>query len=293
MLPRFWVYNALPALAEHVFDLERYPDTGKLYDKDVVRSLDDVCSWHGRRRVFVKNDFVQAFVERVLPAIRCDLVLLLGVGDLEPPPAALRVLLEHPRIRAVFATNVSLGFVSHPRLFHVPIGLPEVDRPTGAQPLFAAHYDRAYASRAALSEAVRGKRVRMYLPPMPKGTALREEVRRACVESGVVAVDHDELGPSEYLSRVSDALVCVVPRGNGRDVHRVYECVLAGTLPLWIGPDPPGILGALRLPWLPSARLLPRWSVPSPAEVEETLWQARESVLSSRWSRQILGADSK
>lgn len=59
---------------------------------------------------------------------------------------------------------------------------------------------------------------------------------------------------------------CLCPRGNGLDVHRMWECLLVGSVPIYLSNDPPpGILHAIQVRATRARACLLVMDVPSPA----------------------------
>ncbi len=53
---------------------------------------------------------------------------------------------------------------------------------------------------------------------------------------------------AQYLEVMSGYKFCLCPRGNGIDAHRVWECMLVGSVPIYVSNDPtPGSLHAIQV----------------------------------------------
>lgn len=256
----FVAFNTLQALADVVVDTrEAFP--APLYD--AARTRVDPAAWRRppgapATKVFVKTDLLPAFARDVMPRVArgARIVVILGAADLSPDPGALAALVSDPRVARVLATNVPLDHVLSSAVVPLPIGFPEPDRPNGPQAVYAALYARVYGPGApAIRDTVGAKRGDVvWVPPMRGTTPFR--TRLAAALGARCAPPAMEL--PEYLARVAEHRAVLVPRGNGLDVHRIYEAILVGTVPVYVGDRVPSIVGALGLPWVPFVAVLER-----------------------------------
>lgn len=295
MPPVFLTYNALASLADVAFDVDdnlRLPDAAPIVHD--ARQLPGSV-----RRIFVKNDLVATFVLHVLPVLDADrrLVLLLGAGDVTPPVWAVDAIARDERIVRVFATNWPMAWNGRcPKVAHVPIGFPEPCRATGPQRSFASWYTATYAGVGDAEELrerlMQRKRWRLLVPPMqgthPDRSRLLLNAHNWRDTCDIVA---GPLEHADYMKMLSVFAACIVPRGNGLDVHRVVECVLVGTLPIYVASaseGPPGIVGALGLPWIPIDNYGRVPAVPTAKDAARILWRARAALFTSSWAAQMV-----
>lgn len=185
--------------------------------------------------LFVKTDLLDLFVAAALPHVRAKgIVLITGHSDLSPSAYATAVIHAASKrnvIKKWYAVNLQLATrVARP----LPLGLAEPDRPHGDQ--------AAVAAAAACQQNTKLPSV-LVTPHSPS-----HPVRRI-----VDAFDHPRLVRTQcsdsyesYLNTLARYSYVLCPRGNGIDVHRVYEAILMGTVPIYVSEDtPPAIYASL------------------------------------------------
>lgn len=208
--------------------------------------------------VHVKTDLLDAFVERLLPAVREPIVLVTGDSDLAAV-SKHRALLDHPRIAHWFAQNCDLAG-RHSRLTRLPIGL---DNPvytklekrlgfaltmalgrTPFDPTISANdmgdqaeLQRARATlRPPAARAVRvlctfhqnQKLVAADISGLPdRAQAVRDLRDNACCHFVARRLRQRECWRlhGEFAFEAS-------PHGNGLDCFRTWEALLLGTIPI-------------------------------------------------------------
>lgn len=176
-------------------------------------------------RVFVKTDLLDLFVRLLLPRIGAPFVLITGHSDLTPGVAAAEKIERHPLITAWFAVNVSapLG----PKTVALPLGLSEPDRPIGDQRVVR----RCMAASAAAASAAAASSARKVFFPATGATHPMRAALTGLRHPALVPAT-GSLGYEEYLTELGRHAYALCPRGNGIDVHRVYEAVLMRTVPI-------------------------------------------------------------
>lgn len=276
ILPRFVTYNTFPCFANHMWDLTEYLDG--------VRKLHDE---HGSNLaslqvLFVKQDFVDVFAEHAIESIGEPVVLILAVGDATPSLGAIKRLLQSSKVKHIFATNLPCSW-SHLRITHLPIGFPEIERATGNQTMLGLNF----------AECARDKRWECLVPGMRSTCAFRSMLQNMLKQHpppNCIKVFHDVVEPAAYMTRLSQYAFCLAPRGNGLDVHRVYECLLVHTLPIYISDVIPGIVVMLGIPYIVLKHgmnvynaVQERITSISLEDHASILKKARPCVLSSTW----------
>jgi hypothetical protein len=230
-LPPVVCNNLWQACADRALDLPH--DTAPLRDDTLPLVPEQVVD---EDVVFVKTDLLGPFVDGVLPRLagRRGLTLVTGHSDLSPAPREYRAVL--PALSAGvlarwLAVNLPAGWEA-PGVRALPLGVAEPDRPHGDQAALAA---AAWAPGAA--EPPRDPRA--LLPAPGPSHPMREALGRALAGHPRAAVVHRRLPYAEYLAELRSHAYAICPRGNGIDVHRVYECMVTGTVALYVSDDPP------------------------------------------------------
>jgi hypothetical protein len=220
--PTFLCNNYWQSVCAHHVDLPH--ETRHLYE--YREGFAPALVAHGDR-VFVKTDLLDAFVACVLPMVSRPFVLLTGHSDLSPSTTAIEALHRSPLVVRWFAVNATTA--TH-RLTPLPLGLSEPCRPIG---------DQAAVARAALlaasAAAAPPKADEVWFP----ACAPTHPVRRAleALRHPRVTRDSERRSFGAYLDRLARARYALCPRGNGCDVHRVYEAILVRTVPIYVAGD--------------------------------------------------------
>jgi hypothetical protein len=157
----------------------------------------------------------------------CDLrnttTLVTGYSDFPIDGHELDIL-EQPTLQRWFANNIG---IRHPKLFAVPLGLPnEVDFPV---------YGNTRRLHEVANSAPNAKKLAYMNFKVETFPAERSAVKE--MFSGLPwvtegSIDLSEEGHRKYLEEIRDHKFCICPRGNGVDTHRMLECVYLGSIPI-------------------------------------------------------------
>ena len=161
---------------------------------------------------FCKADFLEYFFRAVAPKDRFVLFSH-DSGRIVDRRFARR--LRSPRLVAWFAANP--GF-RHPRLFAFPLGIANPQRPERRPRGSAARLARHLSPRRRLFDASFDHRTN------------RAE-REHCLVETRVAPERKRPFP-EYLRGLRSSYFAISPRGNGIDLHRLWEALYVGTIPV-------------------------------------------------------------
>lgn len=218
-LPTYVCYNFLQTLAHHRIDLPH--ETKHLYDFDPHAVFDPRAVTPSANVVFVKTDLLDEFTERVMDRIEVPFVLITGNSDLSPSRNATRRILSCPLVRRWASTNVAIRHDS-PITRGMPIGLSEPDRPIG---------DQAAVARCVAFAKTKKQR-RVFFPPCGPTHPVR--ARLASFEHPSVDRLDGKKSFEDYLKTMGGYRWVVCPRGNGIDVHRVWEALLLRCIPVYV-----------------------------------------------------------
>lgn len=171
--------------------------------------------------VFCKVDEVLSFFER-LRLTRQRVVLVTGQGDFPCDP--FRQIFLPGNVVHWFATNVTQA---HPRITALPLGFGSPSSPTTL-------------TAGAISEARRESRPRekwLYVNFRPEtNPAVRGpvfEMFRSRNEDWVTFQPPQDRGSNErFLGAIMEHRFVLCPPGNGVDTHRMWEVLLAGSIPV-------------------------------------------------------------
>ena len=181
-------------------------------------------------RVFVKTDFLDAFLARVRPSIAVPFVLVTGHSDLSPSPEAVAFVGRDPGIAAWEAQNIEF---ETDKIKALPMGLSEPSRPIGDQSAFVlALGDRKKARKLAVPAMG-------VTHPVRAGLRIAIEELADGVYGNLFDIPEGRQSPPDYLDLLGRNEYVLAPRGNAIDIHRVAEAVLMRTVPVYVGEPVP------------------------------------------------------
>ena len=187
-------------------------------------------------RVFVKTDFLDAFLARVRPSIEAPFALVTGHSDMSPSPEAASFVSRDPGIVSWEAQNIEF---ETDKIKALPMGLSEPSRPIGDQSAFVlALGDRKKAPKLAVP--VMGD-----THPVRAGLKIAIEELVAGAYGNLFDIPEGRQSPPDYLDLLGRNEYVLAPRGNAIDIHRVYEAVLMRTVPVYVGEPAPAFYGHL------------------------------------------------
>ena len=220
-LPTYVCYNFLQTLAHHRVDLPH--ETKHLYDFDPSAVFDPGAVTPSSNVVFVKTDLLDEFVDFYMDRIRTQFVLITGNSDLSPSHHATRRILSSPRVVRWASTNVASRHDSKITR-GMPIGLSEPDRSIGDQGVVARC--------VAFAKTIPQKKRRVFFPPCGPTHPVR--ARLASFDHPMVDRLDGKRSFEDYLKTMAEYRWVVCPRGNGIDVHRVWEALLLRCIPIYV-----------------------------------------------------------
>jgi hypothetical protein len=226
----FITYNLWQVFADHHIDWPH--QTKHLYtprtDARIV-SKGDI--------IFVKTDILNEFCDTIVPKLTVPCTILTGHSDHTPSARAWDAIHRCPAITTWLAMHLAR---ESPKATCIPIGFTEPDRPHGDQCIIRAAMD---VSRKR--DETTGKRRSSVLFPATSNThPIRTELRN--VSHIRIVHMHESCSFKDYLDEMSKHAYVICPRGNGIDVHRVYEALAVGTVPIYVShDDPPGCYATL------------------------------------------------
>ena len=201
--PKHLCYNRLPLLANSIYDAN-YTGSGIVPQHSyLLRDRSAVGDY-----VFVKTDYLDWFLEN--RTFTSPITLITGTSDLSPSESACEKILTNPNFKRWIGCNIT---VSHPKIYKVPIGVGEPERPNGNhEELFRLHESRIPWEEKSDTICIpfhgNTHRSRSLEPTLPK------------------------LPFNEYMTEVGKHKFVVSMRGNGLDTHRVCEILLMGSVPV-------------------------------------------------------------
>ena len=202
----------------------------------------------GGELVWVRGSWLPSFVERVLPRIARDFVLVTGDTDSSLPsdaPGVSAALLASPHVVHWHAQN-SDGSAPRGRMSPVPIGLDlhtRSERPAWGEPVATPLEQEAELDDIARTlRPVTEREPLIHVDfgwstdatPPPRGAALRESRAQAAafLRSHPLVVADPWLPRAEMWQRRGQYAFSVSPHGHGLDAHRTWEGLVLGQVVL-------------------------------------------------------------
>lgn len=262
-LPTYVCYNVWQAAARHHVD-QGVHVTRHLYDHapfDPSRVRDGDA-------IFVKTDMLDDFVLKRLPTVRAGrLTIIIGHSDCKPGDEALARLNADSKVARWMAMHLRVSQRSS-KGFGIPIGLAEPDRPYGDQRLVARYVDEATSAARRVSK--------VFFPPVGDTHPVRAVVRDLC--RGIPAVDIalEKTDYETYLRALTRYRWVLCPRGNGADVHRVWEALLLRCIPIYVADSPANVPEVY-------SRFPAIVVVPTPEALEKTIASQLTSAKDPDW----------
>ena len=227
---KYICYNWMPTIADHILDIPEkfYKDAGtsRLHDIDnfnpyAVRD-DDL--------IFVKTDFVinGHFFTNFLDKIYCRFNLITGVSSYNigrDGGDSYKKILNHPNLIKWICTNPPEE--KSDKIVPIPIGFQEPDRPGGNQDLL----EQIQQQRTPFDEKEDG----IFLPYHDLTTNPdRAQLFQALSKLPFVHAQTQKQDLIEYYTSLDKYKFVIGLEGRGPDIHRNYETLLVGAVPISI-----------------------------------------------------------
>jgi hypothetical protein len=227
--------NLFQTLATHHVDLPH--ETPHLYElKDFepgkVRPYDTI---------FVKTDLLDDFLRQMRRLISVPFHLITGHSDLSPSDRASEAITMDPNIVSWRAQNVAFETF---KIRALPIGLTEPSRPFGDRRVVQRAF-RKFADPSFVKSDKIAVTVSSPTHPIREGlnAAISELKDRFSTEMDISG--DGRLEYESYLNFLGAHKYALVPRGNGIDSHRCYECILTRTVPVVVTDSAPAFYSKL------------------------------------------------
>jgi hypothetical protein len=222
----------MPTIADHILDREEefYKSVGvsRLYDDDGSLNPDEVEEGD---IVFVKTDYLYDgyFQNFVFPRIEQPFVLVSGVSSYQVGSngdESYKNMLEDDKLIKWFCTNTP-NYKSE-KIIPLPIGFEEKEREGGNQELLFECYEN--------KKSFKQKKTQILLPYHNFETNPdRKHLYEFLEKLPFVDAQKEQLSFNDYLKLLDDYKFIICLEGSGPDIHRNYESLLVGSIPVNIG----------------------------------------------------------
>tara|TARA_R110000782_G_scaffold102791_5_gene190198 strand:+ start:29235 stop:30089 length:855 start_codon:yes stop_codon:yes gene_type:complete len=217
-------YNWFGTIADHCLDFSPQQYEGWGISKPHNKTLDPSTVMPGDT-IFVKTDFVYTgrFQDEYLPLIKNPFTLITGASSYQVSKgASISPILEDPNLLNWYCTNAPSDI---DKITPLPIGFEESDRTGGNQKVI--EYARKNRTKFEL------KRKKILLPYHTLDTnSDRASLVNHLSSLPFVHALTEKLSFEEYLQKVDGYQFVICLEGSGPDVHRNYEALLVGAIPV-------------------------------------------------------------
>mgnify|MGYP003123588776 CR=1 FL=1 len=226
---KYICYNWMPTIAQHAMDasadfynqagagtLHNHPpfDPYKVKDNDLI---------------FVKTDYIVsgAFEKYALDKMYRRFNLITGVSSFNigrDGTDSYKRILSHPNLKKWFCTNPPLN-EEHSKIVPLPIGFEEPERFGGNQSML----DKVFKQRTKREQ----KKDKILLPYHDLSTNQdRRQLYDLLSKLDFVEVQNEKLPVDKYLNLLDEYKFVICLEGRGPDIHRNYESMLVGSIPI-------------------------------------------------------------
>ena len=220
----------MPVVADHVMDAnyKHYYDAGVIPMHDKKPADFNPYSVRDGDTIFVKTDFIVNgdFGRMILPKIFSKFNLITGISSYKLGRAGgdiYKEVLNHPALIKWYCTNPPDE--ENEKIVPLPIGFEEPDRVGGNQDMLQEMQD----NRTPREE----KKDKILLPYHDMSTNLeRQSYYDKLKKLPFVETQEEKLPPQDYLKLLDKYKFVICLEGRGPDVHRNYEAMLVGSIPI-------------------------------------------------------------
>lgn len=167
--------------------------------------------------IFLNGNYLEIFVTNIHPLIQAPYILLTH-NSLQPAPGTFESLLYDPKLIAWFGKNITI--TNHPKLFPLPLGIPNPHWPWGNTQLIKETVDKQLEKKHLL-----------YLNFDIKTNSIRKKVQELFESKNFCYVTAKK-PYQEYLEDIAQSKFVLSPEGAGMDCHRTWEALLVGSIPI-------------------------------------------------------------
>ena len=225
---QFINYNWMPTVANHVLDASEdfYKGAGvsRLHNKNSIDPLDikegDI--------VFVKTDYIYngEFQKFILPKIRNKFTLISGISSFDVNKGyEVNSIISNTFLKRWYCTNAPRNLSQ--KIVPIPIGFEEKERVGGNQSIIKHFHEN--------KKPFEDKKNKILLPHHTISTnPERLSLINRLTSLDSVEIQKEKLPFDKYLSLLNEYKFILCLEGAGQDLHRFYETLLVGSIPVAI-----------------------------------------------------------
>jgi hypothetical protein len=218
----------MPTIADHILDapeaVYKNAGTSRLHD---INEFNPYMVKDGEL-IFVKTDFIinGYFANHCLNKISNTFNLITGISDYQlgvGSSPGYKQILEHSNLNSWICTNPPNEY--HHKIVPIPIGFQEPDRPGGNQ---------KFLEDICVSQTGFGnKKDAIFLPYHNLSTnSYRQKLVEWLKTLPFVEVQEKKQTLNNYYRSLEQYKFVICLEGNGPDIHRNYETMLVGSIPI-------------------------------------------------------------
>jgi len=212
--------NSLQKIADVVIDFgaEHYAQNG-LNTLQEYGTLVNVQNWPDYVKIFIKTDLLPQSLT-FLKELKSKFHLHTGSSDIciNEYPDVVGQILNSTKIASWVGNNLA---EEDPRMLSIPIGFPRAEIKGGIS--IAANFLTPSMKKIEVLMTWNGD-------TSPKRLALRDLIAKDTEKR--IFVQTERLDFKEYVQQLKESVYVICPEGNGIDTHRVYETILASSVPV-------------------------------------------------------------
>tara|TARA_R110000851_G_scaffold324103_1_gene491205 strand:+ start:1783 stop:2679 length:897 start_codon:yes stop_codon:yes gene_type:complete len=226
---KFICYNWMPTIADHVLDLPEsfYKSAGT----SRMHNIDQFNPYMIKDNdlIFVKTDFIVNgyFRKNFLDKIFKTFNLITGVSDYQISDYKDEYfkILNHPGLKKWISVNPPS--VYNDKIIPIPIGFTENSRPFGCQSFLKKMQEN--------KKQFDKKQDKILLPYHTQDTNSSRSLLIDKIKNlSFVVFQKEKQDISDYFQTINEYKYVICLEGNGPDVHRYYETMLMGSIPISI-----------------------------------------------------------
>ena len=224
----FICYNWMPTIADHIMDIPEsfYQQAGT----SRLHNIDSFNPYEVRDNdlIFVKTDYIVngMFANEMLDKIYRRFNIISGISSFHigrDGGDGYRKILEHPNLNKWICTNPP--DIENDKIIPIPIGFEEPDRQGGNQRLLS----QIHNNRSSFGD----KENLIFLPyHTPTTNFERTSTINYLKSLPFVKIQEEKQSFEEYLNSVNKYKFIIGLEGSGPDIHRNYEAMLVGSVPI-------------------------------------------------------------
>lgn len=173
--------------------------------------------------VFIKIDCLQFFIKNIFSQITHDnIILYIGNGDYSPTPDQYDFLISSEKIKKIIMCN---NKIKHYKITSYPIGFTQTQHNKHHENVLDHYYNNIN---------IKTHEYVIYVPMFAASHTYRTSVLNKLPTTDMFNKETDRIDWLQSMQKLSEHRFCVTIRGNGMDVHWLYECIITNTYPLHI-----------------------------------------------------------